>query len=142
MPYKFYFCTFRNEKFQTPEGKVFCKFGITHNSDVLARFNPKVDDGYVKSEKYSDWHIKADFSMWFDTKEEAEAYEQMWLTEKFPNPGPTKVWVEKVLDCPSMDYYTECTGITELRLLSEKQRKWVLWQLYTMKEEMMNAEGV
>jgi hypothetical protein len=36
-----------------------------------------------------------------------------------------------------MDYYTEATGITELRLLSEKQRKWVLWQLYTMKEEAL-----
>ena len=141
MGYKFYFCTFRNNKFNVPEGKVFCKFGITHNSDVLARFNPNVNDGYTKSQKYLDWDIKADFSMWFDTKEAAEAYEQVWLTEKFPNPGPTKVWVEKVLDCPSMDYYTEATGITELRLLSEKQRKWVLWQLYTMKEEV-NAESV
>ena len=76
MAYKFYFCTFRNKKFNAPEGKVFCKFGITHNKDVLARFNPDVDDGYVKSEKYKDWTIKADFSIWFDTKEEAEKYER------------------------------------------------------------------
>lgn len=137
MGYKFYFCTFRNNTFNTPEGKVFCKFGITHNNDVLARFNPDVDDGYTKSLKYLEWDIKADFSMWFDTKEEAEAEEQRWLTEVFPNPGPTKVWVENVLDCPTSDYYTECSGITELRLLSEKQRKWVLWQLYKMKDEKL-----
>ena len=135
--YKFYFLTMRNKKFQVPENKVFCKFGITHQSDVISRFDPMIDDGYVKSEKYLDWDIKADFSMFFDTKEEAEAEEQRWLTEVFPNPGPTKVWVEKVLGCPTMDYYTEATGITELRLLTEKQRKWVLWQLYKMKEETL-----
>ena len=49
--------------------------------------------------------------------------------------------VENVLDCPTKDYYTEASGITELRLLTEKQRKWVLWQLYKMKEEV-NAENV
>lgn len=141
MGYKFYFCTFRNNKFKVPEGKVFCKFGITHNSNVLSRFNPNVNDGYKKSEKYLDWNIKADFSMWFDSRELAEIEEQRWLTEVFPNPGPTKVWVENVLDCPTKDYYSEASGITELRLLTEKQRKWVLWQLYKMKEEV-NAENV
>ena len=135
--YKFYFLTMRNKKFQIPENKVFSKFGITHQADVLRRFDPTVDDGYKKSEKYLDWDIKVDFSMWFDTKEEAEAEEQRWLTEVFPNPGPTKVWVEKVLQCPTMDYYTEATGITELRLLTEKQRKWVLWQLYKMRDEAL-----
>ena len=75
--------------------------------------------------------------MWMENKDVAEAEEQRWLTEVFPNPGPTKVWVEKILECPTMDYYTECSGITELRLLTEKQRKWVLWQLYKMKEEAL-----
>ena len=117
--------------------KVFCKFGITHQSDVLRRFDPSVDDGYYKSEKYLEWDIKCDFSMFFDTKEEALAVEQRWLTEVFPNPGPTKVWVEKVLDCPDNQYYSEASGITELRLLTEKQRKWVLWQLYEMKENTL-----
>lgn len=117
--------------------KVFCKFGITHQSDVLRRFDPSVDDGYHKSEKYLEWDIKCDFSMFFDTKEEALAVEQRWLTEVFPNPGPTKVWVEKVLDCPDNQYYSEASGITELRLLTEKQRKWVLWQLYQMKENTL-----
>ena len=134
---KFYFCTFRNKKFTVPEGKVFCKFGITHNNDVLGRFNPDKDDGYIKSEKYREWDIKADFSMWFDTREEAEVEEQRWLTEVFPNPGTTKVWVESVLDIPDKSYYSDASGITELRLLSEKQRKWVLWQLYKMKEEVL-----
>ena len=60
MAYKFYFLTMRNNKFQVPEGKVFCKFGITHQSDVLRRFNPDVDDGYFKSPKYLDWDIKPD----------------------------------------------------------------------------------
>lgn len=141
MAYKFYFLTMKNKKFQIPENRVFVKFGITHRNDVLERFDPSVDDGYVKSEKYLDWDIKADFSISFDTKEEAEAMEQHWLTKVFPKDGPTKVWVEKVLGCPTMDYYTEATGITELRLLTEKQRKWVLWQLYKMKDEM-NAENV
>ena len=139
--YKFYFLTMKNKVFPMEGNKVFCKFGITHQSDVLRRFDPSVDDGYTKSEKYLDWDIKVDFSMFFETKEEAEAVEQKWLTEVFPNPGPTKVWVEKVLDCPTKDYYTEATGITELRLLTEKQRKWVLWQLYKMKEEA-HAESV
>lgn len=134
--YKFYFCTFTNKKFQVPESKTFCKFGITHQSDALRRFDPTVNDGYAKSERYLDWDIKVDFSMWFNTKEEAEAEEQRWLTEVFPNPGPTKVWVEKVLGCPTMDYYSEATGITELRLLTEKQRKWTLWQLYQMRERV------
>lgn len=134
---KFYFARFTNQKFTMPEGKIFCKFGITHNNDVLARFDPNVNDGYNKSLKYLDWDIKVDFSMWMENREAAEAEEQRWLTEVFPNPGPTKVWVEKVLDCPTMDYYTEATGITELRLLTEKQRKWVLWQLYKMKEEAL-----
>lgn len=133
--HKFYFCTFTNKMFKVPENKVFCKFGITHQSDVLRRFDPTIDDGYVKSERYLDWDIKADFSMVFDTKELAEAEEQRWLTEVFPNPGPTKVWVEKVLQCPTMDYYSEATGITELRLLTDKQRKWTLWQLYKMRDE-------
>jgi hypothetical protein len=132
----------RNKKFQTPENKVFCKFGITHRDDVLMRFDPDIDDGYVKSKKYLDWDIKVDFSMWFDTKEEAYSTEQHWLTEVFPSTGHTKVWVEKVLGCPTMDYYTEATGITELRLVTEKQRKWVLWQLYKMKEEAVERHRV
>ena len=135
MAYKFYFCTFVNKLFQVPNNKVFCKFGITHQSDVLRRFDPSIDDGYVKSDKYLDWDIKADFSILFDTKEEAAAEEKRWLTEIFPNPGPTKVWVEKILKCPAMDYYTEVTGITELRLLTVKQRKWALAQLYKMRDE-------
>ena len=98
-------------------------------------FDIDIDNGYVKSKKYLDWDINADFSMHIDTREEAEAEEQRWLTEVFPITGPTKVWVENVLGCPTMDYYTEATGITELRLLTEKQRKWVLWQLYKMRDE-------
>jgi hypothetical protein len=133
--HKFYFCTFDNTKFHVPENYVFCKFGNTHQSDVLRRFNPLINDGYVKSEKYLDWNITADFSMAFDTKEQAEAEEQRWLTEVFPNPGPTKVWVEKILQCPTMDYYSEASGITELRLLTKKQRKWALRKLYEMKKE-------
>lgn len=134
--YKFYFLTMRNKKFQTPENKVFCKFGVTHQSDVLRRFDPSVDDGYTKSQKYLDWDIKCDFSMFYNTREEAEAEEQRWLKDVFPNPGPTKVWVEKILGCPTMDYYSEATGISELRLLTLKQRKWALSQMYNMKENL------
>ena len=75
--------------------KVFVKFGITHHWDVMDRFNPKVDDGYTKN--YSDWKIVCKFSKPCSTKEQAEALEKKWLTEVFPNPGPTKVWVENYL---------------------------------------------
>lgn len=139
--YKFYFLTMKNKVFEMPTDKVFCKFGITHRSDALERFDPSINDGYTKSEKYLDWDIKVDFSMFFETKEQAKAYEDYWLEEVFPKDRKEKVWVEKVLGCPTMDYYTEATGITELRLLTEKQRKWVLWQLYTKREEY-NAENV
>lgn len=146
--YKFYFIAMKNKVFQNPTDKVFYKFGVTHKPDVLDRFNPDVHDGYVKSQKYLDWDIKVEFSMWFETEEEARAYEKYWLGDKkldikgvFPETGREKVWVEQVLGCPTMDYYTEATGITELRLLTEKQRKWVLWQLYTKREEY-NAENV
>jgi len=135
MAYKFYFCTFVNKVFQLPENKILCKFGITHHSDVLRRFNPSIDDGYTKSQKYLDWNIACDFSMRFNTKEEAEAEEKRWLTEVFPNPGPTKVWVEKILKCPTMDYYSETTGISELRLLTLEQRKWALDQMYNMRKK-------
>lgn len=118
-----------------PQNYVFGKFGNTHHFNVLDRFDPSVDDGYVKSEKYLDWDIKADFSMKFETKEQAEAEENRWLTEVFPNPGPTKVWVEKVLQCPTMDYYKDATGISEIRMFTEKQHKWAIWQLYKMKKE-------
>jgi hypothetical protein len=131
----------KNKLFKNPDPKVFCKFGVTHKPDVLDRFNPDIFDGYTKSEKYLDWDIKVEFSMWFETEDEARAYEKYWLEEKFSKTSREKVWVEKVLECPTMDYYTEATGISELRLLTEKQRKWVLWQLYSKKEEY-NAESV
>jgi len=132
MKKKLYLNTFTNTVFPKPDdGKVFVKFGITHHMDAENRFNESVDDGYEKN--YQDWDIKCDFSLISDAHK-IEQIEDYILTKVFPNPGPTKVWVEQYLGCPDNNYYDSVSGITELRLLTEKQRKWVLWQLYTIKK--------
>lgn len=132
MPYKFYYCEFTNNKYPMPdEDKVLVKFGHTHHWDVMDRFNPLVEDGYVKN--YVDWDIECKFSWSFQTKKEAEQMEQYWLTEKFPNPGPNKIWVEKYFGLSDNNYYYDNTGITELRLLTRKQANWVIANLYKMR---------
>lgn len=132
--HKFYVCEFTNIKYPMPDSdKVFVKFGITHHWDVMDRFNPKVDDGYTKN--YSDWKIVCKFSKPCSTKERAEALEKKWLTEVFPNPGPTKVWVENYLKISDNNLYYDNTGITELRLLTAKQAKWVYYTLHSTKKE-------
>jgi hypothetical protein len=131
--YKFYVCEFTNNRYPLPDpNKVFVKFGITHHMDVMDRFNSNVDDGYAKN--YKDWDIVCKFSMAFKTKAEAEALEAHWLTNVFPNPGPTKVWVERYLRVEDQNQYYDNTGITELRLLTVKQAKWVY---YTCHQERM-----
>lgn len=132
--YKFYACEFINKKYPMPDPtKVFVKFGITHHKDALDRFNPNVDDGYAKI--YNDWDIVCKFSAAFKTKQEAEAVESHWLNTVFPNPGPTKVWVEQYLQTEDNFLYSDNTGITELRLLSQKQARWVYYTLHQQKRE-------
>lgn len=133
--YKFYACEFVNKKYDMPDpNKVFVKFGLTHHMDVMDRFNPMVDDGYPKV--YNDWDITCKFSLPCKTKAEAELLEQKWLKEVFPNPGPTKVWVERYLNVEGNDYYKDNTGITELRLLTVKQSKWVYYTLHQEKQKL------
>lgn len=133
--YKFYACEFVNKKYPMPDpDKVFVKFGITHHWDVMDRFNSMVDDGYAKN--YKDWVIVCKFSLVCDTKEQAEKFEQKWLKEVFPNPGPTKVWVEQYLKVEDNNYYYDNTGITELRLLTQKQAKWVYRTLHEQKKKI------
>lgn len=132
--YKFYVCEFTNKKYPMPDpNKVFVKFGITHHSDVMDRFNPNVDDGYAKN--YQDWDIVCRFSVACKTKQQAEQLEQYWLTKVFPNPGPTKVWVENYLKTEDNNQYADNTGITELRLLTVKQSKWVYFTLHQQKKQ-------
>lgn len=132
--WKFYVCEFINNKYPMPdEEKVFVKFGITHHMDVMKRFDPNVNDGYPKN--YNDWNITCKFSVVCKTKEEAERLEKKWLEQVFPNPGPTKVWVENYLKVEDNNQYYDNTGITELRLLSRKQAKWVYYTLHQMKKE-------
>ena len=135
--YKFYVCEFTNKKhpMQDPD-KVFVKFGITHHWDVMDRFNPSVDDGYAKN--YEDWDIVCKFSLACKTKEGAERLEKKWLNEVFPNPGPTKVWVESYFKLDDKNKYYDNTGITELRLLTSKQAKWVY---YTLHQEKKRLQG-
>lgn len=136
MGHKFYACLFENIKHPMPDqNMVFVKFGHTHHTkDVLRRFDPKFDDGYVKN--YEDWKITCKVSIWFKTKAEAEALEQHYLTYKFPNPGPNKVWVEKYLGLEDNNYYYDNTGITELRLLTKEQASQVFRSLHEHKEKV------
>jgi len=132
--YKFYVCEFTNNRYPNPNpNNVFVKFGITHHMDVMDRFNPMVDDGYAKN--YKDWDIVCKFSIVCKTKAEAESLEKHWLTNVFPNPGPTKVWVERYLNTEDNTQYSDNTGVTELRLLTQKQSKWVYYTLHQMKKE-------
>ena len=110
--HKFYVCEFTNIKYPMPDSdKVFVKFGITHHWDVMDRFNPKVDDGYTKN--YSDWKIVC----------------------KFSKPCSTKEQVENYLKISDNNLYYDNTGITELRLLTAKQAKWVYYTLHSTKKE-------
>lgn len=131
--HKFYVCEFTNKRYPNPDpNKVFVKFGITHHYNVMDRFNTAVDDGYAKL--YDDWNIVCKFSRAFNTKAEAEALEHHWLTDVFPNPGPTKVWVEQYLKVECRNKYRDNTGITELRLLTVKQSKWVYYTCHQQRK--------
>lgn len=136
--YKFYCCEFTNKVHQMPESdKVFIKFGVTHHTDVMDRFNPTIQDGYAKN--YNDWNIVCKFSMQLPDKEAALALEKFWLEEQFPYKSRYKVWVEQYLGLEDNQYYTDNTGITELRLVSAKQAKWVYYKLHQYKSEYNNA---
>jgi len=131
--YKFYVCEFTNIKYPNPDpNKIFIKFGITHHMEVLNRFTSGIDDGYEKN--YHDWLIRCKFSTVCKDKDHAERLERHWLEQVFPNPGPTKVWVEKYLGTEDNNKYSNNTGISELRLLTIKQAKWVYYNLHRMKE--------
>ena len=128
---KFYARDFENIKYENDTGKVWLKFGITHHGDAEKRFDESVDDGYEKN--YQDWKGDTAFS-WNDlTNKQAVIIERHMLEQVFPNPGHTKVWVEKTLKCDDIHEYDTCSGITELRLITQKQRKWVLFQLYALR---------
>jgi len=150
MAYKFYFDLFENKKFvladkfrwdKHGEERFLVKPGITHNRDALDRYNVNAYDGYTKSQKYLDWDISCKFSMWFSTKDQAREYEKYWLEKEWPNPGYTKVWIEKALNCPTDDYYTEATGVSELRLISERQLKRALRMMYEYRKEWYAKNG-
>ena len=131
--HKFYVGEFVNKVHKMPDpDKVFIKFGITHHWDVMDRFNPLVDDGYSKN--YKDWVITCKFSHPYLSKEDAEQQENHWLNKQFPRNSQYKVWVENYLKIKNNTYYKDNTGITELRLLSLKQAKWVYYKLHSEKK--------
>lgn len=136
MSYKFYVCEFRNKKYPIPDDRVLVKFGITRHMDVLKRFDPSVNDGYEKN--YSDWDIVCKFSQLCLTKEEAEQKETYWLNEKYPKGSKYKVWVESLFGLPHT-YYSNNTGVSELRLLTKKEASWLYWHLHRQKE-LHNAQ--
>lgn len=115
MSYKFYVCEFRNRLYPTPEGFTFLKFGITHHTDVMKRFDPRVNDGYEKH--YEDWDIRCKFSVSLPTQRWAEYVESQWLNKIYPLSSPAKVWIEKILDVPVKTKYSNNSGITEMRMV-------------------------
>lgn len=135
MRHKTYICEFRNTVFRMPANRTFLKFGVTRHANVMDRFNPDVGDAYEKD--YSDWQITPKFSMWHPTLDDALHWEKYWLNHVFPNPGSNKVWVEKTLGCPTENYYDKASGITELRLVTNKQVGWVMYKAYQMKERLL-----
>ncbi len=117
--YKFYIVEMLNKKYLGPyDGRKLIKFGITHHMDIMKRFDPNVNDGYEKN--YDDWIILPKYSQVYHTKEEAEIVEKRILNEVFPA-NTHKVWVEDYLQCESRDEYYSNTGITEIRLLTNKE---------------------
>ena len=115
---------------------VLLKFGITKNMDVKQRFNSYYE------ERYNDFDIKIKFSYAFETQAEAEDFERYWLEERYPNPGPNKVWVENYLGCENNRY--DDTGITEIRLLKRSEVASVLSELYnslSSKDKKFKAEA-
>tara|TARA_R100000426_G_scaffold28518_1_gene23870 strand:+ start:99 stop:548 length:450 start_codon:yes stop_codon:yes gene_type:complete len=137
-PHKFYVIEFIPKKYKMRDyNDVLIKFGITKNMDVLERFNPYFD------ERYKDFHYKVKFSKVFSNKSKAEAIESYWLQERFPNPGPNKVWIEDYLQCEHKQKYND-TGITEIRLLKKYQLAEVLKELYntlSIKDKQFKAEA-
>lgn len=125
--HKFYIVEMHNMKYMMPEpGRKMIKFGVTHHMDVMKRFDPNVDDGYVKD--YKDWLITPKYSQVFHTKEEAEQLEKHLLHQVFPA-NTHKVWVEDYLQCESRDEYYHNTGITEIRLLTNKELRDIINKL-------------
>lgn len=124
---KFYVQEFTNMRYSKPDdGKTFIKFGITHHMDTQKRFDPSVDDGYKK--EYDDWNIRTLFSRKYDTRSEAEHFEQGMLHTAYPA-DTHKVWVESYLhNCDNRKY--DNSGITEIRLLNRRERKGMLQFLY------------
>lgn len=125
--HKLYVVEMINKKHLGPnDGKKLIKFGVTHHMDIMKRFDPKVDDGYQKN--YEDWIILPKYSQVFYTKEEAVAAEQWLLHTMFPA-LTHKVWVEDYLQCEDRNQYYRNTGITELRLLTNKEIRDIIAQL-------------
>ena len=124
IPHKFYVIEIVPKKYKMQDyNDVLVKFGITKNMNVLERFNPYYD------ERYKDFHYKVKFSRAHSNKNKAEAEERYWLEQRYPNPGPNKVWVESYLNVEHKQKYND-TGITEIRLLKRYQLASILKELY------------
>ena len=138
MAHKFYVAEFIPTKYEMRDpNDVLVKFGITKNMDVLERFNPYYD------KRYKDFIIKVKFSKAVPNMKIAEDMERHWLEERFPNPGPNKVWIEDYLNCEKNNEYDD-TGITEIRLLKRYQLGQILTELYnslTTKDKELKLEA-
>ena len=124
------------------EEMCFIKPGHTHHGDVVKRFDPTVQDGYNKSEKYLDFTFRPLWSLMMDSYQDATRWEDSWTGDngKYPKTHPSKVWVEKILGCPDLNYYYEATGITELRFVTVREKNKILKELWQYKDDYKNGK--
>jgi hypothetical protein len=139
---KFYIAQFKNKVYEKPkDGKLIIKFGITHHTDALKRFDENVDDGYTKN--YEDWEVKIIYSQNFlkvDAWECGLELEKYVLFERFP-PETHKVWIEDYLNIEDKHRYDN-TGITEYRLLAYSELQDIINELgSTLSEEELRLKA-
>ena len=129
-----YIVTLTNKKYQKPnDGLILVKFGTTHHiDDIMKRFDPAVDDGYVK--KYDDWIITPGYDQEYQNYDKAHKVEQYILHKIFP-PKTHKRWMEDYLKCESRNEYYDNTGITEFRLLTKQELYIIISKLEATKSK-------
>lgn len=132
LPYnkkKFYIMEFVPKSHLDSKYKSYYKVGYTQYVDTVNRFK-----GSVLEE---DFTIIPKFSC-IVSKDRAEELERNVLTEQFPNPGPTKVWLERACNVSNQKY--DNTGVTEIRALNKSQYINLIQWAYKLPEYISQKE--
>jgi|TARA_R110000823_G_C15668579_1_gene472859 hypothetical protein len=130
------FCKFYLVKFSHKRtGKELYKFGTTSYKDVLERFSARAFVKYNKYNslanqkdlnQYSDFNINVLASTVYKTRQEAVEIEQKYLVDRFPKGA---FIMEEHLGEPE-GKYSNMSGVTEVRPLTNTQVKTVLSEMY------------